>query len=252
MHRVRTGEVLPPEEALRTALRDVVARRIYGVDLSQESIELARMSLWLEGMERDKPLSFIDARVKVGNSLLGVTPRLLAEGAPDAAFKPLTGDDKKVARSIARQHPTERELAQHGGLQLKIESPEVTAEDPELGWSGGFSCVIGNPPWEKVKLQEKEFFAARHEGIAKAPNKATRQRLIKALEVEDPALLAEFEAEKRRAEGESHFLRSSRRYPLCGRGDVNTYAVFAETDRALLGPRGRTGVVVPTGSGVLP
>ncbi|EHY91211.1 Eco57I restriction-modification methylase domain-containing protein [Saccharomonospora azurea] len=121
------------------------------------------------------------------------------------------------------------------------------AEDS--GWSGGFSCVLGNPPWERIKLQEQEFFAQRDEEIAKARNAAARKKLIAALK-DDPdrsALYAEFEAAKRKAEGESHFLRLGGRYPLTGRGDINTYAVFAEADRMLTGPRGRMGVIVPTG-----
>ncbi|PRX50862.1 hypothetical protein B0I33_10113 [Prauserella shujinwangii] len=121
--------------------------------------------------------------------------------------------------------------------------------DEESGWSGGFSCVLGNPPWERIKLQEQEFFAQRDEEIAKARNAAARKNLIEALK-NDPdrvALYTEFEAAKRKAEGESHFLRLGGRYPLTGRGDINTYAVFAETDRMLTGPRGRMGVIVPTG-----
>jgi hypothetical protein len=47
--------------------------------------------------------------------------------------------------------------------------------------------------------------------------------------------------------GWSHLLRNSGRYPLTGRGDVNTYAVFAETARILLGPTARSGFVLPTG-----
>jgi hypothetical protein len=130
----------------------------------------------------------------------------------------------------------------------------ATAEHPELGWSGGFSCVIGNPPWERVKLQEQEFFAIRHPGIASAPNAAARKRLIDALGTgdarsEDRVLLAEFHEAKRKAEGESHFVRLSGRYPLCGQGDINTYSIFAETARNLLGSRGHMGMVLPTGIG---
>ena len=51
----------------------------------------------------------------------------------------------------------------------------------EVMEQGGFDCVLGNPPWERIKLQEKEFFAARSETIANAKNKAARDRLIKAL-----------------------------------------------------------------------
>jgi hypothetical protein len=40
---------------------------------------------------------------------------------------------------------------------------------------------------------------------------------------------------------------SSGRYPLCGRGDVNTYSIFAETMRAIVSARGRIGCIVPSG-----
>jgi hypothetical protein len=118
---------------------------------------------------------------------------------------------------------------------------------PAVFARGGFDVVLGNPPWERLKLQEQEFFAERHPGIAAAPNAAARGRMIKALAAEDPGLYASFQAARRRAEGESALVRQSGRYPLCGRGDVNTYAVFSELNRSLLGPRGRAGFIVPSG-----
>jgi hypothetical protein len=124
---------------------------------------------------------------------------------------------------------------------------EVTGIDRKTGWSGGFSCVIGNPPWERVKLQEQEFFATRNPDIANAPNAAARKKLIAALPDTDRMLYDEFQAELRKSAGWSFLLRESDRYPLTGRGDVNTYAVFAETARAIISPRGRSGLVLPTG-----
>ncbi|WP_280439557.1 Eco57I restriction-modification methylase domain-containing protein [Nocardia cyriacigeorgica] len=115
------------------------------------------------------------------------------------------------------------------------------------GWSGGFSVVLGNPPWERVKLQEQEFFSARNPDIANAANKAARTKLMADLPHTDPSLHQAFIAEKRRADGISHLLRLSGRYPLTGRGDINTYAVFAETDRNLIAGPGRLGVILPTG-----
>ena len=53
-----------------------------------------RCRLWLEALQPGRPLSFLDAHIKVGNALLGTTPALLAAGLPDAAFVALTGDDK--------------------------------------------------------------------------------------------------------------------------------------------------------------
>jgi hypothetical protein len=110
----------------------------------------------------------------------------------------------------------------------------------------GFSVVIGNPPWDKVKLSEKEFFAARYPEIANAAG-SRRKALIARLQTDDPPLWTDYQTALRTAEAESKFLRTSGRYPLCGRGDVNTYAVFAEAMRDALAPKGRLGVVLPTG-----
>ena len=111
----------------------------------------------------------------------------------------------------------------------------------------GFDLVLGNPPWERLKLQEKEWFATRAPDVAEAPNAAARGRLIRELQTQQPELHAEFLAARRRAEGESHFARKSGRFPLCGRGDVNTYALFAELNRDLINEVGRVGCIVPSG-----
>ena len=115
------------------------------------------------------------------------------------------------------------------------------------GWKGGYNVILANPPWERVKLQEKEWFAERVPEIANAPNAAARKRLIANLEQEAPALYRAFLDAMRQAEGESHFLRNSSRYPLCGRGDINLYAVFAEDMRSVLSDTGRMGVILPSG-----
>jgi len=353
-----TGDPEPGLIALRAALGEVVGRCIYGVDVNPLAAELAKVSLWLETLEPGTPLAFLDAHIKVGNSLLGASPALIAGGIPSDAFKPITGDDRKLAAALVKrntaEHAGQRGIFDEDGLHLgngelaaavaavsvpaasladvhrtaaryrrvidsptsrrargvadawcaaflwrKIvsASPPVTQrvlplfdreghpgvdtatvaevdrlgseyrffhwylEFPEIfavpetgladgvtpGWTGGFSCVLTNPPWERLKLQEQEFFAALDPHVATAPNAAERRRRIAALEADHPGLYAAFTEAKRRAEGESHWLRTSGRYPLTGRGDINTYAVFAETARTLIGPCGRMGVIVPTG-----
>jgi hypothetical protein len=115
---------------------------------------------------------------------------------------------------------------------MRSEDDEPSNE--QTGWTGGFDVVLGNPPWEQVKLQEKEWFAERCPEIAIAPNAAARKRLIQSLKTADPALYQRFLSDCRKAEGESVLMRNSGRYPLCGRGDVNTYTIFAELNfRAL-------------------
>ncbi len=342
----RTGEDEPSPQAIRSALREVIAHCLYGVDINPMSAELCKVSLWMEALEPGKPLSFLDHHIRVGNSLLGATPELLAKGIPDSAFQPIEGDDKKACSVLKKRNSGEREgfgelFAQQDTAtqtkfqeaasaieQLPEDSPEQirkkaaafsTAEAdagfkrkaqladawcaafvipksfkpgtlepvgitqaqlndlaqgrpltqeiakeatrlaeefrffhwhlayPEVFGRGGFDVVLSNPPWERVKLQEKEWFAERRPDIADAPNAAARKRLIAVLKAGDPALHMQFLADLRRAEGESHLLRNSGRYPLCGRGDINLYAAFAEGMRNLLDPTGRLGCVLPTG-----
>ena len=109
---VREHNPEPTTEALQHALRDVIARCVYGVDLNPMAVELAKVSLWLEALDPGKPLSFLDAHVKHGNALIGATPALIDQGIPDEAFKaveaddPVWGDDTKFAASLeAGQRP---------------------------------------------------------------------------------------------------------------------------------------------------
>ena len=118
---------------------------------------------------------------------------------------------------------------------------------PHVFAIGGFDIVLGNPPWERVKLQEQEFFASRSDEIASATNAAARKKLIAKLPDEDPQLWRDWCEASRAAEGDSHFIRQSGRYPLCGRGDVNTFAIFAEHNRSTLSQRGRAGFICPSG-----
>ena len=176
------------------------------------------------------------------------TPK--ATGATGTDAMPLT---EHVWQAAGGQAPAEH-LRQGAMLTSEkvsafhwfIEFPEIMERD------GGFDVVIGNPPWERIKLSEQEFFAARSPAIAAAPNKAERQKLIDALEAADPEsadgrLWQDFVFAKRTAEAASEFVRSSGRYPLTGRGDVNTYALFAELFSRLAKAGGRAGVIVPTG-----
>jgi hypothetical protein len=105
---IRTGDEEPAPEALRKALRDVVGHCIYGVDINPMAAELCRVSLWMEALEPGKPLSFLDHRIQVGNSLLGTTLALLEKGIPDDAFKPIEGDDKAICAKFKKRNKEQR------------------------------------------------------------------------------------------------------------------------------------------------
>ena len=101
---------LPDEAARRRALREVVRRCIFGVDRNPLSVELCKTALWIEAIEPGKPLSFLDAHIKCGDSLIGVADlSVLKSGIPDEAFKDLTGDDKGYCRDLKKRNKGERE-----------------------------------------------------------------------------------------------------------------------------------------------
>jgi hypothetical protein len=112
---------------------------------------------------------------------------------------------------------------------------------------GGFDCVIGNPPWERLKLQEREFFAFSAPNIANAVSAARRRQLIAELRNSNPELFARYTAAKETADRTLSHVRSSGEYPLTARGDINTYMLFAELARKLIAPSGRAGLLVPSG-----
>jgi len=107
----------PSPAQLREAVREVIAHCIYGVDLNPMAVELCKVALWLESVTPGKPLTFLDHKIRHGNSLLGTTPDLMIERTkngtpflrvPDEAFEPIEGDDKKYASAVKKQNKQER------------------------------------------------------------------------------------------------------------------------------------------------
>lgn len=365
------GAIRPQD--YRHALREVVAHCIYGVDRNPMAIELARMALWLEGYEENRPLSFLDHHLQVGDALLGLIDlRALEQGIAKDAFKPLSGDDKDTCKQLAKanaqalkQLNNERTSLQsrlhldNASSLTELQALEALPEDsteqitvkanawsqylhqardnhlaqaadlllgayllpktegttqaipttatlyltllgsalpadqqstlaaarqaceearvfhwplafPQVFAQGGFDCVLANPPWERIKLQEEEFFATRHRDVADARNKAERAQRIQWLregmlarqlypdlaheaheDVAEQRLYGEFISARRAAEAASLFAHvkgeDGGRYPLTGVGDVNTYALFAETILQIHAGHGRAGFIVPTG-----
>ena len=147
--------------------------------------------------------------------------------------------------------------------ELLREARRLAAEERFLNWqaafpgvwtnwesarpAGGFDAVIGNPPWDRVKLQQVEWFATRRSGIALAPRAADRRRMIAALERDGDPLAEDFALASGRAAAAARVARRSGDYPLLSAGDVNLYSLFVERAMALVKPDGLIGLLVPSG-----
>ncbi|MFV8781902.1 Eco57I restriction-modification methylase domain-containing protein [Microbulbifer sp. SA54] len=173
-----------------------------------------------------------------------------------------------VSENHNAQHLAQRDAAINACREARVFHWPLAF--PQVFADGGFDCVLGNPPWERIKLQEEEFFATRNADVAKAKNKAERAQRIQWLsegmlakhllpELHHPEhecqaevrLFNEFVTAKRTAEAASAFMHvngdEGGRFALTGVGDVNTYALFSETIYQIVSPMGRAGFIVPSG-----
>ncbi|MBI0539392.1 hypothetical protein D9599_28120, partial [Roseomonas sp. KE2513] len=129
---------LPDEAVRRRALREVVRRCIYGVDRNPLSVELCRTALWIEAIEPGRPLSFLDAHIRCGDALVGVTDlRQLADGIPDEAYEVLLGGDKAAATALRKLNKVERD-SPHSAMDLDLRLPanlaaglDALSEEPD-------------------------------------------------------------------------------------------------------------------------
>ena len=155
---VQTGEEAPSPDAQRSALRDVIGHCLFGIDLNPMAVELCKVNLWLEALEPGKPLSFLDAHIQCGNSLLGTTPALIAQGLPDEAFIPLEGDDKAVVSDLKRRNKKERT----GTGQQKQVKAIATPLFSGLGTSYGPLIDNLSKEFEVLEAVEDNTLAAIH------------------------------------------------------------------------------------------
>ena len=142
------------------------------------------------------------------------------------------------ARAVARQEEF---------LHWEAAFPGVWRDWQSLRPEGGFDAVIGNPPWDRIKLQEVEWFATRASEIARAPTAAARRAAIRRLRDTGEPLADEFDAAKQRADQLGRVVRTSGSYPLLGGGDINLYSLFVERAMSLIKPGGLVGLLTPSG-----
>lgn len=124
------AELRGNQTSLFDLTRTVLNENLFGIDKSGESVEIARLSLWLKTAERGKKLTFIDRNVRQGNSVV-----------EDPIVDPWAFDwhQGRVAQSFLEPMP-----------RAGKSSKEVEAIDAR--WRGGFDVVIGNPPYVRQEL----------------------------------------------------------------------------------------------------
>lgn len=319
-------------KALALCRRLVAVHCLYGVDKNPLAVELARVSLWLESYAEGLPLTFLDHRLIVGDSLTGpffehlltfpgtgqpveqlhsrgVEERLknvlsdalrhvtdleasigkdvadldlkrVAKAKLDDALAPLRllaavwsggvmlGEDsddmgyelllQAVAEgsdghSMVADREGLRRMAEVGreGVAYDLVFPEVFHPDGSQSRTAGFDAVVGNPPWDAIKFNTKEFLASFDLRVLDAPTKRERDRIEEELSSKgDAAHLFNqyqeaFEQQKRSNDRLFRYQKVTIEGDLAGR-QLDAFRVFSERGAGLLGPTGAIGLVVPS------
>jgi hypothetical protein len=177
-----------------------------------------------------------------------------------AFYWPMDGSAKEYPSPSTIEKIRRNPDPDDGTLQELIERATKIAEEQRFfhweleflevfgGDLPGFDCILGNPPWDKIKVEEKEWFRGRVPEIAESDSKGHRSKLINELEDSDPNLYSKWRLTSKRSSQTSKFIRESGRYPLSGSGEINTYSIFTElSSEYIVNPIGRTGIIVKTG-----
>jgi hypothetical protein len=132
-------------------------------------------------------------------------------------------------------------------LHWDIAFPLIWSRNTAGKVEGGFDAIVGNPPWDRMKLQEVEWFAERRPEIARAVRASDRKKMIEKLKNSHDPLSVEYEFARNTAETAARVARQSGDYPLLSRGDINIYNLFVERAQDLSRPEGIVGLLVPSG-----
>jgi len=185
----------------------ILNNNLYGVDLSEQAVEITQLALWIRSARKNRKLSDLSRNIVWGNSLVS-----------DSAVDPKA-------------------------LVWETTFPAIFGKKG----SGGFTCVIGNPPWERVKVQNREFFSLSAPEVLETDNAAALRSAISKLETTNPNLFKLYQSAIQQADSLLAYVRSSGRFPLTARGDTNLYMLFAELGQSIVHSQGVVGLLVPSG-----
>ena len=152
---------------------------------------------------------------------------------PLVNYTPLSDDFKAEVAEVA---------AKQRFFHWCVEFPEVFAN------GGGFDVMCGNPPWDKLQMEDEKWFAGKDNDIVDAPNQAARDKKIKALKDTNPRLYNDYQEARHAIASQSNYVKNSGRFTLTNNGKIELSSLFAEV--CLNFSKEAWGLVLPTGIAV--
>jgi hypothetical protein len=151
--------------------------------------------------------------------------------------RPQNFDEDEIANEWKRTGAGDVAGGLHA-LHFPVAFPEVFLRAPP-----GFDCILGNPPWEKLQLEEHSFYALTYPGL-RGLSQADANEAIKRIRRERPDLVSEYETETDRTQAMKRALARGP-YPGMNAGRPDLYKAFAWRFLQLVRSNGLVGVVLP-------
>lgn len=309
--------------------RLLLKRVIFGVDLNPFSIELTKLSLWIDSFIFGTPLSFLEHHIKCGNALIGtsikefknyyhtlqakmskqkgkksgqslliynflnefqilsevfiqldsikdtteadikeskrlyrdeITPTLeklnlylnmlnsrnFMNKEETKAFNALTQSDNIEKLADAKEYEDLKEAIKtyakkFSFFNYEIEFPEIV--DVKSSSFVGFQAIVGNPPWDKTKFSDSDFFPqyqSNYRTLSNSGKKEVQENLLAKSYIKK-----EYEATKAFVSVQNEYYKAH--FPLnAGSGDGNLFRFFVERNLDLLAPNASLNYVLPS------
>lgn len=229
---------------LNTTQLDRFMKIVHAIDWlrPEEKEDRSAIQSWLDGLF-DNPFA-------IAAGIIGPKPKENAtinstDSEDSDSFR--TSTNRKLATRFEEiLKKAEAIIEQERFLNWEVAFPGVW-QNWDGDRKGGFDAIVGNPPWDRIKFQELEWFAMREPEIAKANRASDRKRMILELKENFDPLYGDYELAKSRAESRARMVRETGDYPLLSSGDINIYSLFVERAMALLNEDGVMGLLTPSG-----
>ena len=257
--------------------RRILERHLYGVDLDPQAAELAAVNLLFRAMEdqrrmrSDRRLPLIlNQNVKCGNALIGSLPRpaedvaewgdilgQLYQARANLAANSHDGDVQEMILDLAAQVTLTLDepladyfddVAARRPFHWAVEFPECFV-DEQGNWlddGAGFDVIIGNPPWEIIQPDLREFYSQFDEDIESRMTRKQVEARIKELVEQDPKRAEAYDQQTSRIKQEAAYYKAATDYYYQGHGKSATHKLFTERAYSLLRNQGRLGFVIPS------
>ena len=211
-------------QSVMSEVRDDISRLGNFADASAEQVQKARETQ----TEVEEKLTDVRARLDV-LAASRIDDDIDTDPVSDVNTDIVTEDCYEEAQDV---------LGVTDPLHFPAAFPEVFEGD-----NPGFDVIIGNPPWEKTKVEKHEFWARYHPGL-RSMTQSDREHKIAELEEKRPDLLEELQDDQDEQQKRSKILTNGP-YPGVGSGDPDLYQAFSWRFWRLIQSGGQFGVVLP-------